>query len=201
MKPVYGYNGHVELAKDFSSTIRPLPLWQNGLKTFVVTRSSIAGSGLSQIIHRDLKLIPYLLDADMFTQSARALEQPGPTFLIMYYSGVDTLSHKYGPYSDEVTFELTSIEHNLRNFVGNLSEKTKKETMMLMTADHGVADTRKTYFLKDVQEVMAHLMLPPVGDGRATFLFPKPDQQDALSEVFQKHTDGFKLFSSRILLS
>ena len=200
MKPVYGYSGHVELARDFSSRVKPLTLQQNGLKTFVVTRAAIAGSGLSQIIHRDLKLIPYLLDADMFTQSARILEQPGPTLLIMYYSGVDTLSHRYGPYSDEVTFELTSIEHNLRNFVSNLSEKTKNETMLLIAADHGVADTRKTYFLKDVPEVMAHLMLPPVGDGRATFLFPKPNQHEALSEVFQKHIDGFKLFSPSELI-
>ena len=61
------------------------------MKTSVVTRASIAGSGLSQVIHGDVPLIPYVLDADMFTRSARALEQPGPTLLIMYYSGVDTL--------------------------------------------------------------------------------------------------------------
>jgi hypothetical protein len=121
----------------------------------------------------------------MFTQSARILEQPGPTLLIMYYSGVDTLSHKYGPYSDEVTFELTSIEHNLRNFVSNLSEKTKKETMLLITADHGVADTRKTYFLKDVPEVMAHLMLPPVGDGRQLFCSQSPINKVLLAKFFK----------------
>lgn len=128
MKPVYGYSGHVELAMDYSSSIKPLPLLQqNGVKTFVVTRSSIAGSGLSQIIHKDLTLIPYILSSDMFTRSARVLEEPGPTLLIVYHSGVDTLGHRYGPYSDEITFELTSIEHSLRNFVSNLSKNTKKE--------------------------------------------------------------------------
>jgi len=203
MKPVYGYSGQVELAKEYSNSIKPcLPILEkNGVKTLVATKAAIAGSGLSQIIHRDLKLIPYILDADMFTQSARALEQPGPTFLIMYYAGVDTLAHRYGPYSDEVTFELTSIEHNLRNFVSNLSEKTKKETLMFMTADHGVAETRQTFFLKDIPEVMSRLMLPPVGDGRATFLFSKPNQQEALSEAFRKHVEGFKLFSSDELVS
>ena len=202
MKPVYGYSGQVELAKDYLSSVRLwLPiLQQNGVKTLVATRSSIAGSGLSQVIHKDIPLIPYLLGSDMFTRAARALEQPGPTLLIMYYSGVDTLAHRYGPYSDEVTFELTSIEHNLRNFVSNLSEKTKQETLMLMTADHGVAETRKTIFLKDVPEVMTRLMLPPVGDSRATFLFSKPYQQDALGEAFRKNVEGFKLFSSDELI-
>ena len=202
MKPVYGYSGQVDLAQDYSNSVKPwLPiLEQRGVKTSVVTRASIAGSGLSQVIHGDVPLIPYVLDADMFTRSARALEQPGPTLLIMYYSGVDTLAHRYGPYSDEVTFELTSIEHNLRNFVSNLSEKTKKETLMLMTADHGVAETRKTYFLKDFHDVMSRLTLPPVGDGRATFLFSKPTQREALNEAFLKHVEGFKLFSSSELI-
>ena len=136
----------------------------------------------------------------MFTQSTKILEQPGPTLLIIYYSGVDTLSHRYGPYSDEVTFELTSIEHNLRTFISNLSEKTKNETLMLLTADHGVAETRKTIYLKDVPEVISRLMLPPVGDSRSAFLFSKPNQQDALAEAFRKNIAGFKLFSSNELI-
>jgi predicted AlkP superfamily pyrophosphatase or phosphodiesterase len=202
MKPVYGYSGQVELAKDYSHSVKSLLpiLEQNGIKTLISTKASIAGSGLSLVTHGDVKLIPYVLASDMFTRSARALEQPGPTLLVIYYSGVDTLSHRYGPYSEEVTFELTSIEHNLKAFVSNLSEKTKKETLMLLTADHGVAETRKTFFLKDAPEVTANLMLPPVGDSRATFLYSKPNQQDALAEAFQKNVEGFKLFSSKELI-
>ena len=171
------------------------------MNTSVATRASIAGSGLSQIIHKALKLIPYSLSSDMFTQSARELEKQGPTLLIIYHSGVDTLAHRYGPYSEEETFELTSIEHNLKNFISNLSEKTKKETLMLLTADHGVAETRKTIYLKDVLEVFSRIMLPPVGDSRSAFLFSKPKQQDALAEAFRKNIAGFKLFSSSELIN
>ncbi len=202
MKPVYGYSGQVDLAKDYSNIIKPwLPILEKkGVNTLLATRSSIAGSGLSQVIHKGLKLMPYLLGSDLFARSAIALEQQGPALLIMYYSGVDTLEHRYGPYSDEVIFELSSIEHNLRNFVNHLSDKTKKETLMMLTADHGVAETRKTYFLKDVPEVNERLLLPPVGDGRATFLFSKPNQQYALGEAFKKYIAGFKLFSSQELI-
>jgi predicted AlkP superfamily pyrophosphatase or phosphodiesterase len=203
MKPVYGYSGQVELTKDYSNTVKPyLTVFEEkGINTLVATRSSIAGSGLSQIIHKDLKLLPYSLSSDLFTRSIKALEQPGPTLLVMYYSGVDTLAHRYGPYSEEVTFELTSIEHDLKNFVSNLSEKTKKETLMLMTADHGVAETKKTTYLKDAHEVMSKLTLPPVGDSRATFLFSKSNQQNELDTAFRRDIKGFKLFSSAELIN
>lgn len=83
MKPVYGYSGQVELTKDYSSSIKPLPLLQqNGVKTFVVTRASIAGSGLSQIIHKDLTLIPYMLSSDMFTRSANYLKSQVQLYLL-----------------------------------------------------------------------------------------------------------------------
>jgi predicted AlkP superfamily pyrophosphatase or phosphodiesterase len=202
MRPVYGYSGQVDLAKDYSQNIKPwLPrLEQNGVKTLVATKASIAGSGLSQVIHKDQKLIPYLLGSDMLVRSRKALEQQEPVLLVMYYSGIDTLAHRYGPYSEEVTFELTSLEHDIRNFISGLSAKTKKETLMLLTADHGVAETRKTYFLKDASEVMAQLMLPPVGDSRATFLFSKPGQLKSFPDAFKKNIEGFKLFSSNELI-
>jgi len=202
MKPIYGYHGKVELAKEYSQQVKPwLPiLEQNGIKALVVTKASIAGSGLSQVIHKDTRLTPYLLGSDMLMQLSKALKQQGPALVIVYYSGVDTLAHRYGPYSEEITFELNSIEHNLRSFISRLSDRTKKETLMVLTADHGLAEVRQTYFLKDVQDVMMRLMLPPVGDGRAAYLFSKNDQREALSEAFKRNVDGFKLFSSKELI-
>jgi hypothetical protein len=203
MKPVYGYNAKVELAKDYTNTIKSsLPNFeQNGVKTTVLTKAAIAGSGLSEIIHRDCRLIPYLLGADMFTQLRKALEHPGHALLLVYYSGVDTLAHKYGPYSDEVTFELATLEHSLWDFVNSLNAETKRKTLMILTADHGVADIHKSYYLKDHQEVMANLMMPPVGDGRAAFLYTKSNQKNTLKSAFEQNITGFKLFPSDELIS
>lgn len=203
MKPVYGYNGNVELVKDYLHAIKPsLPNFdQNGVKTTVLTKAAIADSGLSEIIHRNARLIPYLLGSDMFTRLRKTLEYPGPALLLVYYSGVDTLAHKYGPYSEEVTFELASIEHNIRDFVGSLSENTKRETLMILTADHGVAEINRSYYLRDMEEVMTHLTLPPVGDGRAAFLYSKANQKKEFENAFQNSIEGFKLFSSDELIS
>jgi len=202
MKPVYGYNGQVELARDYSRNLKPLlPYFeQNGIKTLVATKASIAESGLSQITHPDQKLIPYLLSSDMLVRSKQALERQGRTLLVVYYSGVDTLAHRYGPYSEEVTFELRSIERNLKAFAGELSEQTRKKTLLVLTADHGVAETRKTYFTKDYPELDNMLRLPPVGDSRACFLFVRPNLIDSFPGVFEKTIRGFELFSSMDLI-
>ena len=202
MKPVYGYSNRVELAKDYTHQIRLLAplLEEKGIKVSIVTKSHIVGSGLSQITHRDQTPITYLSGSDMWTHSAHALQKPGPLLSIVYYSGVDTLAHRYGAYSEEVTFELSTLEHNIEDFIESLSEAAKEETLLVFAADHGVADVASSVYLKDCPELMQHLQLPPVGDGRATYLFCKHNEEEAFRSAFEAQVNGFKLFPTDDLI-
>ena len=202
MKPVYGYSNRVELAKDYAHEIRLLaPLLEaRGVAVSIVTKSHIVGSGLSQITHKDQTPIAYLAGSDMWTHSAHALQKPSPMLSIVYYSGVDTLAHRYGPYSEEVTFELTTLEHNIEDFIERLSEPVKEETLLVFVADHGVADVQRSIYLKDCPELMQHLQLPPVGDGRASYLFCKPNEETAFRSAFESQVAGFRLFSTDELI-
>jgi hypothetical protein len=202
MKPVYGYSNRVELAKDYTHQIRLLsPNFEaRGIAVSIVTKSHIVGSGLSQITHRDQTPITYLLGSDMWTHSVHALQKPSPLLSIVYYSGVDTLAHRYGAYSEEVTFELTTLEHNIADFIERLSSDVKEETLLVFAADHGVADVDKSIYLKDCPELMQHLQLPPVGDGRASYLFCKPEEEEAFRSAFEAQAQGFRLFSTDELI-
>lgn len=195
MKPVYGYSSEVEIARDLSKRVKPwMPVLQmHGVKTLVATKGSIIGSGLSRVIHTDQETMPYMLESEMLVKCGRALEQQGPIFLTLYYSGIDTLEHRYGPDSEEVTSEIQSFEFLLKTFLDKLSEATKLETLILLTADHGVSETRKTVYLKDTSDVASRLQLPPVGDSRAAFLFAKKGEKDNLKNAFEKSVDGFRL--------
>ncbi len=196
MKPIYGYSGRVELVSDFAHEIKPLLpiLDRKGIKCSVVTKGAIIGSVLSQVTHRGLTPIPYLLGSDMWTHTAETLKQLGPCLSVVYYSGVDTLAHKYGPYTKETTFELTSIEHGLEDFIDGLPNEAREETMLVIVADHGLASINQSVYLKDTPELMQHLMLPPVGDGRAAYLFCKPDERDEFRRYFEKNLVDFKLY-------
>ena len=202
MKPLYGYSNRVELAKDYTRQIRLLSplLEERGIAVSIVTKSHIVGSGLSQITHRDQTPIAYLSGSDMWTHSAHVLQKPGPLLSIVYYSGVDTLAHRYGAYSEEVTFELTTLEHNIEDFIERLSSDVKEETLLVFAADHGVANVEKSVYLKDCPELMQHLQLPPVGDGRASYLFCKPNEEEAFRSAFEHQAAGFKLFSTDELI-
>lgn len=186
----------MELAKDYTHQIRLLApnFMERGISVSIVTKSHIVGSGLSQITHRDQTPLTYFLGSDMWTHSAHALQKQGPLLSIVYYSGVDTLAHRYGAYSEEVTFELTTLEHNIADFISCLSRDVKEETLLVFAADHGVADVQSSVYLKDCPELMQHLQLPPVGDGRASYLFCKSNEAEYFRSAFEAQTAGFKLF-------
>ncbi len=202
MKPVYGYSSEVEIARNLSGKLKPwMPtLQEHGIRTLMATKGSIIGSGLSRVVHADIELTPYILESEMFVKCRRALEQQGPVFLILYYSGIDTLEHKYGPNSEEVTSEIQSFEFLLKSFFNKLSDATKKETLIMLTADHGVCETQRTYYVKDYSEVASRLQLPPVGDSRCGFLFAKQGEKENLKRALEKSLDGFKLVASKDLI-
>jgi hypothetical protein len=140
------------------------------------------------------------LESEMMAKCRRAHEQQGPIFLVLYYSGIDTLEHKYGPYSEEVTSEIQSFEFLLKNFLNKLSDATKKETLIVLTSDHGICETQRTFYLKDSTEVMSRLQLPPVGDSRCGFLFAKQGEKDNLRGAFERSLEGFRLVESSDLI-
>lgn len=154
------------------------------------------GSGLSRVIHAEMDVTPYVLESEMLVKCRKTLEQQGPVFLVLYYSGIDTLEHKYGPYSDEVTTEIESFEFLLKNFLSKLSDATKRETLIMLTSDHGVQETQQTYYVKDIPEVWERLQLPPVCDSRCGFLFAKQGEKENLRNAFERNLDGFQLVAS-----
>ncbi len=202
MKQVYGHSRQVNIAEDFSEKIDPWmsSLENAGVRTLIAMPASIAYDGLSRVTYRNQAIIPRRMLSDMLVQSGKVLDQTEKTFLVMYYSGIDNLEHKYGPYTQEVSLEIENLECSFKNFINKIPDQTKKQTLMIFTADHGVAETRRTYYIKDMPEVNSRLMLPPVGDGRATFLYSYPGQSEALANAFRKDVGDFKLFKSSDLI-
>ncbi len=203
MSPLYGRVTRIDISEDYAKRICPwMPqLTQHGIKPMAATKGSIVGSGLSKIVYRDQEILAYVLESDMFLRCRKLLEQPNPLFLSVYYSGIDALEHRYGPTSEETSVGIQSLEYNLKKFLlDKLSNEAKEKTLLLITADHGVADVANTVYLKDTPDITDQMLLPPTGDSRAMFLFAKQGQIEKLKGAFEKNISGFKLLPSKELL-
>ena len=202
MAPVVGYSSGIDLVDFFADASFPWPpqLLDEHINVKTFTRRNLVGSGLSRLIHRRQDLFGYVLVSDMMVQIKRALEQPGPLLLIVYYGGIDTLEHTYGPYSEEVSAELQLFENLLKNqLIEKLSFVTKQKTMLLVTADHGVVETEQTHFLN--KPLISDLFLvPPTGDMRSTYFFPKYGQREPLLEALENSLLGFRVMRSADLI-
>ncbi len=202
MQPIFGYGSHVDMARDFVRRIRPwMPqLNEYGIRVLVATKATIIHSGLSRVIHVGQEFVPYMLDSEMMVKCRKTLESDGRILLTLYYSGIDTLEHRYGSESEEVSNEIQSFEYHLKSFIEKLSETTKKDTMIILTSDHGVVDVSRVHYVKDHGQISKTLMLPPVGDSRAVFFFIKPHSVENLQSAFGKHIEGFRLVPSKKLV-
>lgn len=202
MRSVYGFGQGINVADDFSKNVQPWPsiLKDNGVTAKTITRRNLIGSGLSKVIHKHQDLMGYALSSDMISQCRKLLERPDPILICIYYGGVDTVEHTYGPYSDEATEEIRTIENLLQeSLIDRLPTNIKSKTLLIITADHGVVETLQTYFLNDTQ-LSRYYLIPPTGDLRAAFFFPKYGQKGKLKEALEKNLQDFLILPSKELI-
>jgi hypothetical protein len=129
-------------------------------------------------------------------QIRKALQEPGKLFLCVYYAGVDSLEHAYGPFAEETEAELEVFENVLRHeLFDKLPTETKRQTLIIATADHGVEETLQAHFLDD-PEIRDRFLLPPTGDMRATYFFPKYNQEQDLRKALENNIQGFHIVNS-----
>lgn len=108
-------------------------------------------------------------------------QEPGPKFISAYWYEPDTLMHKHGPYSSEVSAEMSSIDIQLRRMFDQISDAT-----VIITADHGQIDIEEEIFLDDIPEIMDCLLIPPTLENRAASFFVKADKKSTFVDVFNK---------------
>lgn len=88
-----------------------------------------------------------LLANDRVDQVLRWLDLPEgqrPSFVTLYFDIVDTEGHRHGPNSRELDAALASTDASLGRLVGGLKARGLFDrTNLIVTADHGMADTSK----------------------------------------------------------
>lgn len=167
-----------------------------GVSTTLFLPKSIAESGLSRALYQGVtRTVPYLTFSDLLMHLADALRGPRPSLLAVYLPSPDSLGHVYGPTTR--AFELEAA-HVFR-ILGQACDLLPRGASVLVTADHGFYEADP---IEDMVSCPAHpalrdgLLIPPVGDPRASYLFVRRGHDDAVREFFARSfPDEFTVLS------
>jgi hypothetical protein len=170
-------------------------LSQAGIEAHAFIGNSIRGSGLSRMHYANTTLHGFGSPADLWHSLRRLVERPpsAARFAWAYYSGVDALSHVYGPDADLV---LTEFEFFLRAmvdlFVRPLQNRGGRDVLLLLLSDHGqvTTGTQPDRQLARHPELARRLHLSPTGEARLPYLYLAPGEADAVRDYVERAWPG-----------
>jgi hypothetical protein len=163
-------------------------LKQEGISTYTHVNASNAFSVLSKLIFNGSKIIPSIKVSDTIVKLRKNIEENSGknAYFFVHIDTLDTIAHEYGPDSYEYSAELSSITYLLnRELVQKLENKTAKETLLLVTTDHGGLniDPKETTYLNCLPKAILNLQvgknrktIMPIGGPRELFLHIKEDK-------------------------
>lgn len=117
------------------------------------------------------RLAPYRGLHGLFRKASQAVRRGrGPKYVYAYWPRLDAIGHKKGMESDEAAAHLKEIEQALAGF---LEAVVDRDTLLLVTADHGQVDTTEAdrIDLADHPDLRDCLALPLCGEPRAAFCY------------------------------
>ena len=155
-----------------------------GVATTLFLPKYLVDSGLSRALYQGVEhTVPYLTSSDLLMHIAHAGRGPKPALLSVYWPSTDSLGHVYGPTTQ--AFEL-EVAHVFR-ILGQACAMLPRGTTVLVTADHGFHEADPA---ADMVSCPAHpalrdgLLLPPVGDPRASYLFVRRGHEEEVQAFF-----------------
>lgn len=178
-------------------------LSDSGVEAFNVTWKNIQKSAYNSIIKRGSAGIPYTKNSDAAIILRRIIEsrRGGRAYIDFYTDSVDSVTHTYGPGSEESAAEIADLSDILdRELLGKISREDAMKTLLVMTADHGHARIRpeKTVYLNDYPEIIGSFEIglsgrpiPPTGSCRDVFLHIKREFLDRTIEMLTEEFGSF----------
>ena len=201
-RPRYGGVGYRQAGVDTARLFDRPPIFARiNTRSVLVAPAHIAYSDFNRAHLDGAELRTFETLHAMFKQAARAVRKARqPSYLYLYWPGLDSIGHEQGIDSHHALTHLRQIEQGLEDFTDAIAGS---DTAVLVCADHGQIDTGTAdqVLLADHPELAACLTLPLCGEPRAAFCYVHPDRAESFEDYCHDVLgERFALHRSRDLL-
>lgn len=166
-------------------------LSQGGTEIFALLSKAIQYSGLSRMHYPEVDLYGYSTVSDLWHIARQLVHLPlsKKRLIWIYYGAVDTLSHQYGPDSEQARTEFISFMQSMHDIlIKDLTYEMRKRSILLLLSDHGQITTPDNPHLdlSNHPSLTNRLHIQPTGEHRFSYLYPRPGQSEAIAEYIEK---------------
>ncbi len=171
------------------------------IHSYIFQSREYTPSTYSNCVFKKANVIPYRTLSEGITWLINLFNQENnPAYFFLYFDKIDSISHTYGPNSFYVKNEITNFLTFLEKIFLPFLENNRKETVFLMTADHGHmnVDPATTFYLnKRIPSIKKFLLsnkngklLVPAGSPRDLFLYVKKEFLFQAKKILEKRLKG-----------
>lgn len=119
------------------------------------------------------------------------------TFTYVQWNSPDDAAHKYGCADEKTKEVLKSLNRHIELLCRELTD-----TLLIVTADHGLTDISEEIRINYIPEIMECLVVPPFVESRAAACFVKSDRKTDFEKAFHNYLGSdFILLSKNDILS
>jgi predicted AlkP superfamily pyrophosphatase or phosphodiesterase len=175
----------------------------NDIEVHAYQHFAIINSGMSQMFMGGANRHAIATAPDMWISIRELLESAPATrkYIWAYWGQLDGTSHLHGPDSERARAEFLSFSKAFdTHFLDKLDPSLKRDTLVILTADHGQITTdpgADQYDLKYHPQFTDMLHILPTGENRLAYLHVKPGKREKVKEyIHQTWPDEFAVFET-----
>ena len=187
MRPRYGGAALAEAGIDAARLFGHVPLFDLvHAHSHVVAPQHIARSDFNAAHQGRARLHDFLTAEQMFahiTDIVRAARER--SYVYAYWPQLDAIAHAQGSGSDAAQDHLAEIDAGFARFLAGIHGS---DTLVIVTADHGIIDTapQRVIELEQHPELAEMLVLPLCGEPRVAYCYVHPERAQAF-ERYVRH--------------
>lgn len=119
---------------------------------------------------------------DICAKIVELSKTPDKKFMMSYWKHPDGVMHKTGCYSDQTKQTIIDLNNKIANLAENLND-----TLLIITADHGLLDIDNDIKLNEIKELDNCLRQLPGIEPRTVAFYVKPEKKKDFERIFNQY--------------